>query len=285
MLSLFRRPLAAISVLVLAATVGAPVLAQDTAAQGVYARPWGMNLQPAASVLQHDTINFHWFVLALITLIVLFVMGLLAFCIVRFNSRVHPVPTRTSHNTLVEVIWTVVPVLILVMIAIPSFRLLYKKQVIPPQIDMTLKATGKQWYWSYEYPDHGNITFDSLMKQQAELKPGEPRLLAVDNEVVLPVNKNIRVIATAADVIHSFSLPAMGVKIDAIPGRANEIWFRPETTGLFYGQCTELCGRDHAFMPIAVRVVPEEEFARWIEEAKKRFASDAPATRVAEVAR
>ena len=285
MLSLFRRSLAAISILALAAMAGAPVLAQDTAAQGVYAQPWGMNLQPAASVLQRDTINFHWFILALITLITLFVMGLLAFCIVRFNSRAHPVPTRTSHNTLIEVIWTVVPVLILVMIAIPSFRLLYKKQVIPPQIDMTLKAIGKQWYWTYEYPDHGGFSFDSLMKQQAELKPGEPRLLAVDNEVVLPVNKNIRVIATAADVLHSFSLPAMGVKIDAIPGRVNEIWFKAETTGLFYGQCTELCGRDHAFMPIAVRVVTDEEFARWVEDAKKRFAADEPATRVAEMAR
>ena len=284
MLSLFRRSLAAISILALAAMAGAPVLAQDTAAQGVYAQPWGMNLQPAASVLQRDTINFHWFILALITLITLFVMALLAFCIVRFNSRAHPVPTRTSHNTLVEVIWTVVPVLILVMIAIPSFRLLYKKLVIPPQIDLTLKATGKQWYWTYEYPDHGNFTFDSLMKQESELKPGEPRLLAVDNEVIVPVHKNVRVITTAADVLHSFSLPAMGIKIDAIPGRVNEIWFRAERTGLFYGQCTELCGRDHAFMPIAVRVVTDEEFARWIEEAKKRFAAGEPATRVATIA-
>ena len=282
--SLFRRPLAALSIVAPAAMAGGPVLAQDAAMQGEYARDWGINLLPSASVLQQDTINFHWFLLALITLIVLFVMALLAVCIVRFNSRANPIPTKTSHNTLVEVVWTVVPVLILVMIAIPSFRLLYKKMVIPPQIDLTVKAVGKQWYWTYEYPDHGNFTFDSLMKQEAELKPGEPRLLAVDNEVVVPVNKNIRVITTGADVIHSFSLPSMGIKIDALPGRVNEIWFRAERTGLFYGQCTELCGRDHAFMPIAVRVVTDEEFARWIEEAKKRFASGEPATRVATIA-
>ena len=282
--SLFRRPLAALSIVAPAAMAGVPVLAQDAAMQGEYARDWGINLLPSASVLQQDTINFHWFLLALITLIVLFVMALLAVCIVRFNSRANPIPTKTSHNTLVEVVWTVVPVLILVMIAIPSFRLLYKKMVIPPQIDLTVKAVGKQWYWTYEYPDHGNFTFDSLMKQEAELKPGEPRLLAVDNEVVVPVNKNVRVITTGADVIHSFSLPSMGVKMDAIPGRVNEIWFRAERTGLFYGQCTELCGRDHAFMPIAVRVVTDEEFARWIEEAKKRFAAGEPATRVATIA-
>jgi cytochrome c oxidase subunit 2 len=188
--------------------------------------------------------------------------------IVRFNSKANPAPTKTTHNTTLEVLWTVVPVLILVIIAIPSFRLLYLQRVIPPA-DMTVKVTGNKWYWSYEYPDHGGITFDAniLSNEEADAK-GEPRYLAVDNPVVVPVNKTVRVIVTASDVIHAWTLASFGQKIDAVPGRLNEDWFRIDSEGVYYGQCSELCGKDHAFMPVTVRAVPESEFNAWVETAK-----------------
>jgi cytochrome c oxidase subunit 2 len=187
--------------------------------------------------------------------------------VVKFNARANPVPSRTTHNTPIEVVWTLVPVLILVGIAVPSFRLLFL-QLDVPKADLTVKATGKQWYWSYANPDNGKFEFDSLLE-----KDKQPRLLSVDNEMVVPVNKVIRVQTTGADVIHSFAVPAFGVKIDAIPGRLNETWFKATKVGVYYGQCSELCGKDHAFMPIAVRVVSDEEFASWAEAAKKKFAS------------
>jgi cytochrome c oxidase subunit 2 len=168
-----------------------------------------------------------------------------------------------------------VPVMILVVIAIPSFRLLYMQREIPPA-DITIKATGNQWYWTYEYPDNGNMTFDAVILEDDELKPGQPRLLATDNDVVVPVNKNIHVLITATDVIHNWTVPSFGVKVDAVPGRVIRTWFRAEKTGTFYGQCSELCGGKHAFMPIAVRVVSEQDYAQWLEKAKKEFAS-APA--------
>jgi cytochrome c oxidase subunit 2 len=177
------------------------------------------------------------------------------------------VPSRTTHNTLIEVAWTLIPVLILVGIAVPSFRLLFLELDVP-KADVTVKATGKQWYWTYSYPDNGKFEFDSLMAENKQ-----PRLLAVDNEMVVPVNKVIRVQTTGADVIHSFAVPSFGIKIDAIPGRLNETWFKATKTGMYYGQCSELCGKDHAFMPIAVRVVTDQEFATWVEGAKKKFAS------------
>ena len=195
----------------------------------------------------------------------------------RFNARSNPVPSKTTHNTMIEVAWTIIPVLILVGIAVPSFRLLFQ-QLDLPKADLTVKAVGKQWYWSYVYPDNGKFEFDSLLAHDKQ-----PRMLAVDNELVVPLNKIVRVQVTGADVIHSFGVPAFGIKVDAIPGRLNETWFKATKTGVFYGQCSELCGRDHAFMPIAVRVVSEQDFAAWVETAKKKFASN-PANAVASAA-
>ena len=199
-------------------------------------------------------------------------LALLVIVMVRFNSRANPVPSRTTHNTLIEVMWTVVPVVILVAIAVPSFRLLFYELKMP-QADVTVKATGKQWFWSYSYPD-AKFEFDSLMVQDKELKPDQPRLLSVDNEMVVPVNKVIRVEVIGADVIHSFSVPSFGIKIDAIPGRLNETWFKAEREGMYYGQCSELCGRDHAFMPIAVQVVSDKDYSAWLDVAKKKYAVD-----------
>jgi len=229
--------------------------------------PWEYTLQPAASPVMENIRWFHGVLLTIITIITLFVLGLLITVMVKFNARSNPVPSRTTHNTLIEVAWTLIPVLILVGIAVPSFRLLFL-QLDLPKADLTVKATGKQWYWSYAYPDNGKFEFDSLMAQDKQ-----PRLLGVDNEMVVPVGKVIRVQTTGADVIHSFAVPAFGIKIDAIPGRLNETWFKAEKTGMYYGQCSELCGKDHAFMPIAVRVVTDQEFTAWVEDAKKKFAS------------
>ena len=230
--------------------------------------PWEYKLQGSASPIMDNITSFHNFLTILITVITLFVLALLAIVIVRFNARANPVPSRTTHNTLIEVAWTLIPVLILVSIAVPSFRLMFRELDIP-KADLTVKATGKQWYWSYAYPDNGKFEFDSLLAQDKK-----PRLLAVDNEMVVPVNKVIRVQTTGADVIHSFAVPAFGIKIDAVPGRLNETWFKAEKTGVYYGQCSQLCGKDHAFMPIAVRVVTDQEFAAWVEDAKKKFAAN-----------
>jgi cytochrome c oxidase subunit 2 len=234
--------------------------------------PWQLGMQKGATPVMDDIIWFHDFLLWVITAITLFVLALLVVVIVKFNSRSNPVPSRTTHNTTIEVIWTVVPVLILVTIAVPSFRLLFF-QLNAPKSDVTVKATGKQWFWSYSYPD-SKFEFDSLMVQEKDLKPGQPRLLAVDNEMVVPVNKVVHVLTTGADVIHSFAVPAFGIKIDAIPGRINETWFKAEREGIYYGQCSELCGKDHAFMPIMVRVVNDKDYTAWIEQAKKKYATD-----------
>ncbi|MHC2380840.1 cytochrome c oxidase subunit 2 [Bradyrhizobium liaoningense] len=234
--------------------------------------PWEWTLQQSGSPVMDNIVWFHNFLFVLITLITLFVLALLVIVVVKFNAKANPVPSRTTHNTLIEVAWTLVPVLILVGISVPSFRLLFLQLDIP-KADLTVKATGKQWYWSYAYPDNGKFEFDSLMAQDKQ-----PRLLGVDNEMVVPVNKVIRVQTTGADVIHAFALPAFGVKIDAIPGRLNETWFKATKTGMYYGQCSELCGKDHAFMPIAIRVVDDQEFASWVETAKKKFASGGTST-------
>ena len=238
--------------------------------------PWEYKLQGSASPVMDSITNFHDWLLIVITVITLFVLGLLVTVVVKFNAKANPVPSKTTHNTLIELAWTLLPVLILVSIAIPSFKLLFEELDIP-KADLTIKATGKQWYWSYAYPDNGKFEFDSLMAQDKQ-----PRLLGVDNEMVVPVDKVIRVQTTGADVIHSFAVPAFGIKIDAIPGRLNETWFKATKTGMFYGQCSELCGKDHAFMPIAVRVVSDQEFAAWVETAKKKFASN-PANTLASV--
>jgi cytochrome c oxidase subunit 2 len=238
--------------------------------------PWEYALQESATPVMDNITWFHNFLFWLITIITLFVLVLLVMVAVKFNAKTNPVPSKTTHNTLIEVAWTLIPVLILVGIAVPSFRLLFQELDIP-KADLTVKATGKQWYWSYAYPDNGKFEFDSLLAQDKQ-----PRLLGVDNEMVVPVNKVIRVQTTGADVIHSFAVPAFGIKIDSVPGRLNETWFKATKTGMFYGQCSELCGKDHAFMPIAVRVVNDQEFAAWVETAKKKFAAG-PANSLASV--
>jgi len=229
--------------------------------------PWEYGLQESGSPVMDNIVWFHNFLFTTITVITLFVLALLVTVVLKFSARKNPVPSRITHNTLIELAWTLIPVLILVAIAVPSFRLLFRETDVP-KADLTIKATGKQWYWSYAYPDNGKFEFDSM---QAEDK--QPRLLGVDNEMVVPVNKVIRIQTTGADVIHSFALPSFGIKIDAIPGRLNETWFKATKTGMYYGQCSELCGQGHAFMPIAVHVVSDQDFASWVETAKKKFAS------------
>ena len=244
--------------------------------------PWQIGLQQSASPVMDNIIWFHDFLLYIITGIAGFVLVLLVVVMVRFNARSNPIPSRTTHNTLIEIAWTLIPIVILMFIAVPSFKLLFFQLNVPPA-DLTVKATGKQWYWSYSYPDNGQFEFDSLMLKEGERKEGQPRLLAVDNEMVVPVNKTVRVITTGSDVIHSFAVPSFGIKIDAVPGRINETWFTATREGVYYGQCSELCGKNHAFMPIAVHVVSEQAFSAWVEEAKKKYARDEapPATTVA----
>jgi len=234
--------------------------------------PWQMDFQDAASPVMQDVASFHFFLLWVIAVISAFVLALLLICIVRFNARANPTPSRTTHNTPIEILWTIVPVIILAAIAVPSFRLLFL-QLEVPKPDLTVKVTGKQWFWSYSYPD-SKFEFDSLMVQEKDLKPGQLRLLAVDNEMVVPVNKVVHVLVTGADVIHSFAVTSFGIRMDAIPGRINETWFKATTEGVFYGQCSELCGKDHAFMPIAVRVVNEGDFNTWLNNAKQKYATD-----------
>jgi cytochrome c oxidase subunit II len=235
--------------------------------------PWQLGFQQSATPVMDNIAWFHDILLITITLITVFVLVLLVIIVVRFNNRANPTPSRTTHHTLLEVAWTVIPVIILVFIAVPSFRLLFFQLNIP-QADLTIKATGKQWFWTYNYPDNGKFEFDSLMLQDKDRKPDQPRLLAVDNELVVPVNKVVRMQVIGADVIHAFAVPSFGIKIDAVPGRLNETWFKAEREGVYYGQCSELCGKDHAFMPIAVRVVKEAEFNAWVEQAKQKFARD-----------
>ena len=230
---------------------------------------WQLGFQQSVTPVMDNIVWFHDFLLWLITAITLFVLALLLYIFVRFNARSNPTPSKTTHNTLLEVAWTLVPVVILVAIAVPSFKLLFLQQTIPPA-DLTVKATGKQWYWSYAYPD-SKFEFDSLLACDPQrIKCEQPRLLAVDNEMVVPVNKVVRVQVIGAEVIHAFAVPSFGIKIDAVPGRLNETWFRATREGVYYGQCSELCGRDHAYMPIAVRVVNDREYAAWLEEAKKK---------------
>ncbi len=234
--------------------------------------PWQLGFQPAASPIMEQITSFHTYVTIIITVIALFVLGLLVYVMGRFNEKRNPDPSRTTHNTALEIAWTILPVLILVAIAIPSFRLLFAQYDFPKP-DLTITATGNQWYWSYEYPDQG-IAFDSIMVPEADLKEGQPRLLTVDREVVVPVNKNVIVGIKSNDVIHDWAVPAFGVKLDAVPGRLQTTWFRAEREGIYYGQCSELCGRNHAFMPIAVRVVSEAEFADWLAKTKPAASLD-----------
>ncbi|MDP4823857.1 MAG: cytochrome c oxidase subunit II [Aestuariivirgaceae bacterium] len=237
--------------------------------------PWQLNLQGSVTPVMESIHGLHTYLLVIITAITLFVLGLLIYVSVRFSAKANPVPSKTTHNTAIEVAWTVVPILILISIAIPSFRLVYFQREIP-QADLTIKATGNQWYWSYEYPDQDGISFDANMLTDAEAAQKQlPRLLATDNEVVVPTGKVVRLIVTAGDVIHSWTIPSFGSKIDAIPGRLNEDWFKVEKDGLYYGQCSELCGKDHAFMPIMVRAVPPAEFEAWTAKAKAAGVAEA----------
>ena len=253
------------------AAAGAGLAAGTLPALAQVPHEWQLNLQPPATPVMERLYDFHTLLVWIISAISVFVLGLLLYAIVRFRESRNPVPSRTTHHTLVEVVWTVVPVLILVVIAIPSLRILYYSDHVE-SAEMTIKAVGHQWYWSYEYPDHGNFTFDSLIKPTEELAEGEPRLLATDTRVVLPVGTNIRVLITADDVLHAWAVPSFGVKRDAVPGRINETWVRIEREGVYYGQCSELCGKDHAFMPIAVEAVSKEKFQQWVSEAQSKFA-------------
>jgi cytochrome c oxidase subunit II len=230
--------------------------------------PWQMGFQKAATPIMQQITSFHTYVTVIAVVVALFVMGLLFLVIVRFNEKSHPQPSRTTHNTALEIAWTIIPILILVAIAIPSFRLLFAQYDFP-KADLTVTATGSQWYWTYEYPDQG-ISFDSIIVPEAELKPDQPRLLTVDHELVVPVNKNVIVQVKANDVIHDFAMPSFGIKLDAVPGRLEKTWFRAERTGTYHGQCSELCGRNHAFMPIVVRVVTDAEFADWLAKTKPK---------------
>jgi cytochrome c oxidase subunit 2 len=261
-----------------AVTIGA-LLGSAATALAAPGQPssWALGLQEAGSPVMADITWFHNFLLVLITAITAFVLILLLIVMVRYNARANPSPSRTTHNAVIEVVWTIVPVVILLAIAVPSFRLLFL-ELDPPKADLTVKATGKQWYWSYNYPDNGNFEFDSILVADKDLKPDQPRLLTVDNEMVVPVNKVVHVLVTGADVIHSFAVPSFGIKIDAIPGRLNDTWFKATSEGRFHGQCSELCGKDHAFMPITVRVVNDAEFAAWVAQEKKNAGLDRAAT-------
>ena len=234
---------------------------------------WQLNFQEPATDLMSDIISFHSYILMpIITGISILVLFLLLYIAFRFNSSRNQVASTTTHNTVVEILWTVIPVVLLIIIAIPSFRLLYVSETIP-KADLTIKAIGNQWYWSYEYPDYGDIVFDANMLNDDELSDPKLRLLETDTQIVVPVNKVVKLQITSNDVLHAWTIPAFGVKMDAVPGKLNETWFKANQEGLFYGQCSELCGPKHAFMPINVKVVSEKEFEDWIGFAKEEYAS------------
>ena len=236
-------------------------------------KEWQLGFQEAASESMRDIISFHDnLLLPIIVAISAFVLFLMLYVCIKFRASANPNPSKRTHNVAVEVLWTLIPCLILIVIAVPSFKILYKQDAIP-KADLTIKAIGYQWYWGYEYPDE-NIIFDSYMIEEKDLKENQPRLLAVDNEVVVPVNKVVKVLITANDVLHAWALPSFGVKRDAVPGRINETWFKAEKVGTYYGQCSELCGIKHAFMPISVRVVSEEDYQEWLTGAKIQFAKE-----------
>jgi cytochrome c oxidase subunit 2 len=269
-----------------AAAMAASIFAEAAFAAGVgLAEPGQIGFQKAVTPIAAEIHSFHdYLLMPIITAISLFVLGLLAYVIWKFNEKANPTPSKTTHNTLVEVAWTIIPVVVLVIIAIPSFRLLTNELVIPPA-DVTVKVTASQWHWAYEYPkDQGGFSFESYMKPENEIKleNGDVRLLSVDNEAVVPVNKTVVLQITAVDVIHSFVIQSFGVRVDAVPGRLNETWFKADREGVYYGQCSKICGKDHAFMPIAFRVVSDEKYQAWLADAKKKFAAAPSAVSVAD---
>jgi cytochrome c oxidase subunit 2 len=245
--------------------IGAPAAYADQP------QPWGLWMQEPASPIMHQIYDLHLTISVIILAILVFVFIVMGVIIVRFHHTRQPEPQQWSHNTLLEVAWTLVPVLILVGVAFPSFKLLYAMDRAE-KADFTIKATGHQWYWSYSYPDQ-NIAFDASMVQDESLEPGQPRLLSADAKVMVPVGAVVRILSTADDVIHSWSMPAFGVKIDAIPGRLNEAWFKVERPGTYYGQCSQLCGINHGFMPIQVEAVSKEDFDAWVEKNAQKTSS------------
>lgn len=273
----------------LAATVlgmGLALAAFGHAALADYPRPWEIGMQKAASPVEADIQHLHSVIMAVITVITLFVAALLVWIVYRYDHKRNAVPSRTSHHTMLEVAWTTLPVVILLVIWIPSIKLVfYQDRAV--NADMTVKVTGHQWYWEYTYPDQGGIDFSSYVVPDDQLKPGQMRLLAVDNELVVPAGKTIRVLTNSSDVIHSFFVPSLGMQRYAIPGRTIETWFKADAPGTYYGECNQICGINHSAMPIAIRAVPEAEFDAWVQEAKKKYAATetAPARLdVAEVA-
>ena len=235
------------------------------------ATDWQLSFQNPATDLMQEVVNLHNGILIVMTVITLFVLFLLFYVSFRFSAKRNPVPSTTTHNTIIEILWTAIPIVILVVMAIPSFKLLYKQEK-SDSYDMTVKVIGHQWYWEYEYPDHGNFYFESYMIEDEDLQKGDLRLLTVDNPLVIPANKNIQILITAGDVLHSWAMPSMGIKTDAVPGRLNETWINVKEPGTYRGQCSEICGRGHGFMPVVVKVLPENEFMAWVNEAKNNYA-------------
>jgi len=273
-MQLLRRLPAALTLLLAAAMMlsGADALANAP-------RPWEMGMQPAANELKARISDLHNLVLIIITLITIFVGALLVWVMVRYNATRNPVPSTTSHNTTIEVLWTVIPVLILVVIAIPSFRLVYYLDRTPDP-DMTIKVTAHQWYWEYGYPEAGDLAIESRMIRDEDLKPGQLRLLEVDNQLVVPIGKKIRILTNSVDVIHSFFIPSLGVQRYAIPGRTIETWMTVDKPGVYYGQCNQICGVDHSRMPISVKAVTDDEYKAWLGQAKKAALTDPSQLRV-----
>ena len=238
---------------------------------GKQATDWQLSFQNPATDLMGSVVGLHNIILIVMTLITLFVLFLLFYVSFRFSAKRNPIPSTTTHNTVVEVLWTAIPIVILVVLAIPSFKLLYQQEK-SENYDMTVKVIGHQWYWEYEYPDHGDFYFESYMVQEQDLEEGDLRLLTVDNPLVIPANKNIQILITAGDVLHSWAVPSMGLKTDAVPGRLNETWVNVKEPGIYRGQCSEICGSGHGFMPVVVKVLPEREFMAWANEAKNNYA-------------
>ena len=238
---------------------------------GKQATDWQLSFQNPATDLMGSVVGLHNIILIVMTLVTLFVLFLLFYVSFRFSAKRNPIPSTTTHNTVVEVLWTAIPIVILVVLAIPSFKLLYQQEK-SENYDMTVKVIGHQWYWEYEYPDHGDFYFESYMIQDEELKEGDLRLLTVDNPLVIPANKNVQILITAGDVLHSWAVPSMGLKTDAVPGRLNETWVNVKEPGIYRGQCSEICGSGHGFMPVVVKVLPEREFMAWANEAKNNYA-------------
>jgi cytochrome c oxidase subunit II len=264
------RRFAFLSFVALAMLVVAPVAMADVP------HPWQLGFQAAASPVMERLNNLHNLVLVIVTVVAIFVAVLLLYVMVRFSRRANPVASRTSHHTLLEVVWTVVPVLILVVIAIPSFRLVYFEDRTH-EADLTIKVVGHQWYWEYDYGDAAKVTFSSRMVADEDIKPGQHRLLEVDNQMVVPAGKNVRILTTSADVIHSFFIPSLGVQRYAIPGRTIETWFKVNEPGVYYGECNQICGANHSFMPISIKAVTEKEYQAWLVDAKTKFADAQPA--------